>query len=217
MNNQLAPIDLRLVTPLLNNLYWVHKDIVAAIANAIPQRNDTEAIWLATQLRREALEVPLYKGRLDAIGFIPTEAIRINDSKQRYRELRITKSPIVLAVGMNVVAQGTLGVIEHEYLHRYFGEFLSFFPEVISGMKEDLDVAIGYLSEQPTSDVLAEFQRLWIHLHLVTIPELTPLLEPIIARGIFPKTLVQESIERFLKIADQLGISKDAFSPKLLS
>ena len=212
MSNLPDPIDRRLVTPLLNNLYWVHRDIVAAIANAIPRRPDEDLPWLAAQLSREVSEIPRYKGRLDAIGFTPTEDIRIRDSLVRYRELRQTDSAIALAVGMNVVAQGTLGIIEPEYLHVYFGDFLDFFPEAIAAMREDLDTAVEFLGRQPPEAVMAELTRLWHHLHRITIPELAPLLEPIIARGIFPRTLVAESIDRFLQIAARLGVPRDAFA-----
>lgn len=205
------PVDCRLITPLLNNLYWVHRDIVEAIARSIPARSDEDIVWLSSQLRREAAEVSQYRGRLERIGFVPTQAIRIQDSLVRYRRLKETECPIELAVGMNVVAQGTLGIIEHECLYRRFPDFLPFFPEIIDGMGKDLETAIAFLREQPREAVEREMVRLWQHLHLITIPELDPLLAPLIARGIFPATIVADSIERFLAIADQIGFRADAF------
>lgn len=210
MSHELPPTDqLRMLTPLLNNLYWVHRDIVAALAHAIPQRSDTDVVWLSAQLAREAAEVPQYRSLLDRIGFVPTEEIRINDSKVRYAALKETNDPVALAIGMNVVAQGTLGIIEHELLYQSFPHFLSFFPTVIMGMREDLDIAIEYLDDQPHDEVAAEARRLWLHLHNVTAPELLPLLEPIIAAGIFPADIVDRSIDRFVEICGRLRIDRN--------
>lgn len=199
--NPLSAGMTKLLAPLLNNLYWVHLDIVEVCAKWVPRRTaGDERIWLATQLKRETAEIPMYQGLLERLGIKPDPAMRIRDSLLRYRALKETEDEIDMVVGMNVVAQGTLGIIEHEQLSKFAPGLLDPFAEAAIGMRTDLDRAVLWLQKRDQAAVTEAFRRYWIHLHEISLPELTPLLEPLIKAGVFAPDLISDARRRFAEI-----------------
>lgn len=85
---QIPPATVLALYPLLNNLYFVHLDIVEVCARWVPRREaDDERRWLAIQLARESEEMPMYLGLIRALGHEPNVKYRIPDSLNRYRQL----------------------------------------------------------------------------------------------------------------------------------
>lgn len=203
----LKPEVVRLLAPLLNNLYWVHLDIIDVCAKWVPRREQgDERMWLATQLKREVSEVPMYQGLLQRLGITPDPKMRIRDSLTRYQQLKETEDEIDMVVGMNGVAQGTLGIIEHEQLYRFAPDLLAPFAEAAIGMYSDLQHAVMWMRRRERESVAAAFHRYWAHLHEVSLPEIGPLIRPLVAAGVFTEDLIRESEQRFRRIMTDTGL-----------
>lgn len=193
--------------PLLNNLYWVHLDIVDVCAKWVPRRErDDERAWLATQLAHEAAEVPMYRSMVEALGATPDVSYRINDSLIRYQRLKETDDDVEVLVGMNVLAQAVLGHIEHRNLLRFDPVFFAPFVETIAfdaGAWERARLAMARRDPDRLREQLVAHQR---HMLDLTIPELKPLLTPVIAAGVFPPDIFEVGIERYADVARMVGV-----------
>ena len=206
----------RALFPLLNNLYFVHLDIVDVCSAWVPRRlRDDERQWLATQLRRETEEIPMYRALVAATGHEPNEAFRIPDSKQRYARLKASDDELDVVVGMNVIAQGVLGALEHRQLHTYDPVLFAPLVETIAfetGNLERVKVLLRRRDPDRLRELMLSYHR---HLLEVSIPTIMPLLEPVIALGIFRGDIVQEGLERFAAIAIDVGVEppEDLHSP----
>jgi hypothetical protein len=194
--------------PLLNNLYFVHLDIVDVCAKWVPRRTrDDERFWLANQLRRETEEVPMYRALVAATGREPDAAWRIPDSRERYARLKETDDELNVAVGMNVVAQGVLGALEHRQLYAYNPVLFAPLVETIAfetGNLERVKVFLRRRDPEQLSDLMLRYHR---HLLEVSIPTIMPLLEPVLTLGIFQGDIVQEGLERFAAIAVDVDVT----------
>jgi hypothetical protein len=193
--------------PLLNNLYWVHLDIVDVCSKWVPRRErHDERAWLATQLQREAAEVPMYLGMVEALGSTPDVSYRINDSLVRYARLKETEDDVEVLVGMNVLAQAVLGHIEHRCLYRFDPAFFAPFAETIAfdaGAWERARIAMGRRDPEQLREQLEAHRQ---HMFDLTIPELKPLLAPVIMAGVFPPEIIELGIERYSEVALELGV-----------
>ena len=193
--------------PLLNNLYWVHLDIVDVCSRWVPRRERSdERVWLATQLQREAAEVPMYLGMIEALGLAPDVSYRINDSLVRYARLKETDDEIEVLVGMNVLAQAVLGYIEHRALYRFDPVFFAQFAETIAfdaGAWERARIAMQRRDPERLRGQLAAHRQ---HMFDFTIPELKPLLAPVVAAGVFPPEIIEIGIERYSEVSLELGV-----------
>jgi hypothetical protein len=193
--------------PLLNNLYWVHLDIVDVCSKWVPRRErDDERAWLATQLAREATEVAMYREMVEALGSIPDASYRINDSLVRYRRLKETDDDVEVLVGMNVLAQAVLGHIEHRNLLRFDPVFFAPFVETIAfdaGAWERARIAMTRRDPERLREQLEAHRR---HMLELTIPELEPLLEPVIAVGVLAPDVFEVGIERYAEVSRQVGV-----------
>ncbi len=197
--------------PLLNNLYFVHLDVVDVCAKWVPRRTrDDERIWLATQLRRETEELPMYRALVAATGREPDAAWRIPDSRQRYARLKEIDDELEVAVGMNVIAQGVLGALEHRQLHNYDPVLFAALVETIAfetGNLERVKVFLRRRDPERLSNLMLGYHR---HLLEASIPTIMPLLEPVLTLGIFKGDIVQEGLERFAAIAIDVGVTPPA-------
>jgi hypothetical protein len=194
--------------PLLNNLLFVHLDIVEVCAKWIPRRErDDERFWLANQLRRETEEVPMYRALLAATGRDPDPAFRIPDSLERYARLKETEDELDVAVGMNVIAQGVLGALEHRQLLAYDPTLFAPLVETIAFETGNLERVKVFLRRRDV-DHLTELM-LGYHRHLleVSIPTIMPLLKPVFELGIFTGDITQEGLGRFAAIATDVGVT----------
>lgn len=196
--------------PLLNNLFWVHQDIVAVISRWLPRiEADDERTWLGEHAAREAHEVGMYRKLVHQLGREPDVSYRIRDSLLRYGWLRETEDYAEVLVGMNVLAQAVLGWIEHNALLRFDAEFFAPFVDTVSFDAANWQRAQIMMRRHDQTALQAQFQRYYDHLTSITIPELTPLLEPVIALGVFPADIFEIGEARYLGLAAELGISID--------
>jgi hypothetical protein len=197
--------------PLLNNLYFVHLDILEVCAKWIPRREaDDERIWLAAQLYRETREVPMYREYVGAVGYSPNRAIRIPDSENRYRELKDTEDEVDVIVGMNVIAQSVIGTIEHRQLCTFDPVFFAPLVEVLAFEAGNLERVQVMLRRRDPSHIEMLLAKYYEHLITVTKPEIMPLLEPVIALGIFADDIIEQGLARLAAIADAVGVNPPA-------
>lgn len=193
--------------PLLNNLYWVHLDIVEVCSKWVPrrQRHDERA-WLAAQLAREAAEIPMYLGFLERLGREPDVRYRIRDSLVRYQRLKDTDDEVEVFVGMNVLAQAVLGWIEHNHLYRFDPEFFAPVAETIAFDAGNWERSKIMMRRRDPEQLRSQFEAHRDHMLEITIPELTPLLEPVIAVGVLPQDVFKIGIDRYRETADAVGV-----------
>jgi hypothetical protein len=193
--------------PLMNNLFFVHHDIIEVCSLWLPRRDrDDEREWLALQLHRETQEIPMYKAYVHAMGYSPNSAIRIPDSLQRYQTLKETDDETEIIVGMNVVAQSVIGTIEHQQLLRFDPVLFAPLVEVLAWEAGNLQRVLAMLRRRDPSHVRELLVRYYDHLMGVTKPELLPLLDPIFALGIFETDVIDQAITRLATIAAALGV-----------
>jgi hypothetical protein len=193
--------------PLVNNLYHVHRDIVAVLTKWIPRRESfEEQHWLAVHLAQETREIPMYMTMIRALGFQPDARLRIPDSKNRYEILLNTESEDEVLVGMNVIAQGVLGSIEHPRLYRYSPEFFKDFVSTIAFDAANLERTRIMLLRRNHDTIVSLLMRYQRHLEEISIPELLPLLEPVFKLGIFEREVVDAGRQRLINIAESVGV-----------
>jgi hypothetical protein len=193
--------------PLVNNLFFVHHDIVQVCSSWVPRRErDDEREWLALQLHRETHEIPLYESYVHAVGFSPNASIRIPDSVQRYETLKATGDEVEVIVGMNVVAQSVIGTIEHQQLLKFDPDLFAPLVEVLAWEAGNLQRILVMLRRRDPDHVHALLEHYYDHLLTVTKPQLMPLLEPIFALGIFESDVIEQSIARLAAIAHAIGV-----------
>jgi hypothetical protein len=209
--------------PLFNNLYYVHLDIIDVCAKWLPRRErDDERAWLGLQLQRETQEIPIYRSYVDALGFEPTRDIRIPDSLNRYEALKASEDEVDILVGMNVIAQSVIGTVEHTQFCRFDPTFFAPLVDVLAWEAGNLERVLVMLKRRDLEHVEALIASYYEHLLTVTKPQLMPLLEPVIALGIFQGDVVDQSITRLVTIARRLGVkppgdSEDVAAATLLS
>ena len=195
----------KILHPLINNLYFTHLDIIDACSPWIPRREvDDEREWLAAQLHEEAREVPMYRRLLAEVGFEPDRSIRIPDSRDRYAALKECADEIDFVVGMNILAQGVLGWVEHRQLYRYDPVFFADFAGVIAREAARLELALLFLKRRPADRVMPAVHACRTHLAEVTVPHLSAYLEPAIARGIFTADIADQGFSALDRIDAEL-------------
>lgn len=200
--------------PLLNNLYFVHLDIVDVCSRWVPRRAaDDERRWLAIQLARESEEVPMYLGLIRALGHEPNVKYRIPDSLNRYGALKETEDELDMAVGMNVLAQGVLGWVEHNQLYRYDPSFFADFLDTIVFDAGNLERAKVFMRRRDPARLQELFHSYHEHMINITLPEIMPLLEPVIEAGVFEPNVVELGTARFGLIAREVGLDPAEVMP----
>jgi hypothetical protein len=201
----LTDVEKKVFFPLLNNLYWVHRDIVAVCARWVTRvERDEERLWFARQLAREAAEIPMYRRHALAAGGALNPQWRIRDSIARYQRLLETDDEVELVVGMHILAQGVLGPLEHERLYRFNPDYFSGFDDARVGNLADLEYAKIFLGRRPTARVHEHLQRAYTHLVETTVPEITPLMAPLFELGVIEPEAVAIAKSTFRELARAL-------------
>ncbi len=201
------PDAVNVLYPLLNNLYWVHLDIVDVCSKWVPRRErDDERIWLATQLARETVEVPMYLGFIHALGHTPNVSYRIPDSLNRYSYMKEVDDELDVVVGMNVLAQGVLGWVEHNQLYTYAPQFFAPMLETIAFDIGNLERAKVFMRRRDPERLGELFTGYRKHMLEITLPEIMPLIGPVMEAGVFQDDVVELGTERFAEIAAAVGL-----------
>jgi hypothetical protein len=193
--------------PLLNNLFWVHHDIVEVCAKWMPRhQRDDERMWMGEQLAREAREIRMYRSLVGQLGREPDVRYRIQDSLTRYRWLKDTEDYAEVLVGMNILAQAVLGWIEHNSLFTFDQTFFAEFADTIAFDAGNWQRAQIAIERQDQASIERELRRYYIHLQQITVPELEPLLMPVIDLGILPRNAFVLGEQRYCEIAAAIGV-----------
>jgi hypothetical protein len=193
--------------PLLNNLYYICLDIIDVCAKWVPRRQrDDERIWLATQLQRETVEVPMYLGFLKGIDRKPDPSIRITNSTLRYQHLKESEDELDVVVGMNILAQGVFGSFEHRQFYRFDPVFFAPAFDTITFELMSTERAKEFIRRRDPERVKAIFARWHHHLVVESLPQLAPYISAVADVGIFDPDLPEQGERLFEQLAADVGV-----------
>lgn len=118
-----------------------------------------------------------------------------------------------MAVGMNVLAQGVLGWVEHNQLYSYDPSFFAEFLDTIAFDAGNLERAKVFMRRRDPARLQQLFHRYHEHMIDITLPEIRPLLEPVIEAGVFESNVVELGTARFEEIAREVGLDPAEVMP----